>query len=118
MNAPAKSIYYFGFYLLLLGLVLIAFPNGLLSTFQIPETNEVWIRVLGAVVFNIGILYILMARSGHALFFTLTVYTRSVIFIWFLLFVVVGWAPTQLVLFGAVDLIGALWTYLAMKNAA
>lgn len=59
MNAAAKSVYYFGFYLLLLGITLITYPNLLLSTFGQPETAEVWIRVVGVIVFNIGLYYIL-----------------------------------------------------------
>jgi hypothetical protein len=116
MNAAAKSVYYFGFYLLILGITLIAFPNLLLSTFQLPETNEVWIKVAGALVINIGIYYVYMAPANNTLFLTLTVYTRTAILVWFIAFVVLGWAPATLILFGVVDLAGAGWTYMALKK--
>ena len=116
MNSAAKSVYYFGFYLLILSAALTVFPNLLLSTFLLPETNEVWIRVVGVLAFNIGIIYVVMAPTNHNLFLTVTVYLRAAILIWFIAFVVIGWAPTMLIMFGVVDFAGALWTYLEMKK--
>lgn len=116
MTASSRSIYYFGYYLLILGITLTVVPNLLLSTFQLPETHEIWIRVLGVVVFNIGIYYVFMAPANHALFLTLSVYTRLLILFWFVVFVILDWASAQLILFGLVDGAGAIWTYLALRK--
>ncbi len=116
MTPASKSLYYFGFYLLGIGITLTVFPNILLSLFQFPETNEVWIHVLGAVVFGVGMLYIFMAPTNHALFFILTIYVRASILVWFTIFVVIGLAPVQLILFGVVDAAGAAWTYTALRK--
>ncbi len=116
MTSAAKSLYYFGFYLLILGITLTVFPNILLSLFQIAETSEVWIRVLGCVVFGIGLYYVFMAPSNNTLFLTLSVYVRFSILLWFIVFVLMGWAPAQLILFGLADAAGAAWTYLSMKK--
>ncbi len=116
MTTAGKSLYYFGFYLLILGVALTVFPNTLLSLFQIAETSEVWIHVLGAVVFAIGLYYVFMAPSNHAVFLMLTVYARASIFLCFIAFVLLGWAPAQLILFGLVDLAGATWTYTAIRK--
>jgi hypothetical protein len=116
MNAAAKSVYYFGFYLLLLSVALTTFPNALLGIFQMPETSEVWIRVVGVLVFSIGIYYVVMARSNHTLFLTITVFIRLSILLWFMVFVFINWAPPMLILFGIVDALGALWTYQALKK--
>jgi len=116
MTAPSKTIYYFGFYLLLTGLILIAAPNFLLSLFRIETTSESWIRVLGAVIVDIGFLYIYMAAANHTLFLTLTVFARYSILVWFSAFTLLGWAPPQLVLFGLIDAAGATWTYLALRS--
>ena len=107
MNSAAKSVYYFGFYLLILSASLTVIPNVLLSTFMMPETNEVWIRIVGVLVFNISILYIVMAQTNNKLFLTLSVYLRASILVWFVLFVLIGWAPATLILFGVVDFAGA-----------
>ncbi len=116
MTAASRSVYYFGFYLLLTGVTLTVFPNLLLAMVQIPETTEVWIRILGAVVFTLGVYYVVMAPANNALFMRLTVYLRWSIFMWFVIFVVIGFAPLQLLLFGFIDLAGAVWTYTAMKK--
>ena len=88
----------------------------MLATFQMPETNEVWIRVVGVLVFSIGIYYVVMAHANHTLFLTTTVYLRLSILIWFIAFVLIDWAPPTLILFGVVDAIGAIWTYQALKK--
>ncbi len=116
MTPSSRSIYYFGFYLLMLGITLTVSPNFLLSLFQIAETNEIWIRVLGAVVFNLGLYYTLMAPTNNVLFLTLSVYTRGLILLWFVVFVVLGWVPMTLILFGLVDGAGATWTYLTLRK--
>jgi uncharacterized membrane protein HdeD (DUF308 family) len=116
MTNAGKSVYYFGFYLMILGITLTGFPNSLLSTFQLPETNEIWIRVVGVLVFNIGLYYVFMAPTNNTLFYTLTVYTRASILVWFIVFVLIGWAPASLILFGIADMAGAAWTFMAMRN--
>jgi hypothetical protein len=99
-----------------LALALMVFPNSLLAIFQIALTTEIWIRVLGVVVFNLGVLYIFMASANNKLFSSLSVYLRAVVLIWFVLFVALELAPPQLILFGAVDAAGALWTYMALRK--
>lgn len=116
MTAASRSIYYFGFYLLILGITLTVMPNILLTTFQLGETQEIWIRVLGVVVFNIGIYYVFMAPANHSLFLMLSVYTRLLILFWFVVFVILGWAQPQLILFGLVDGAGAAWTFFTMSK--
>jgi hypothetical protein len=117
MSAAAKSVYYFGYYVLVLSVILIVAPNFLLSTFQMPETKELWIHVLGVVAFVIGLYYVTMAPTNNTLFFMTTVYARGTVLLSFLVFVLIGWAPIQLVLFGLVDAAGAVWTFMALRKA-
>lgn len=116
MSPAARSVSYFGYYLALLSIALIAFPNTLLPLFGLGETSEPWIRVVGVLVLNIGILYIFMAPANLNLFMLLTVYARSLVLIWFCLFVLIGWAPAPLILFGLVDAAGAAWTFIALRR--
>ncbi len=44
-------------YVLLLGAVLLVIPNVLLSIFQIEETDEVWIRIIGLLLIGYGAYY-------------------------------------------------------------
>jgi len=116
MNSAAKSVYYFGLYLLLLSVALTVVPNFILSTFQLPETNEVWIRVVGVLVFSIGLYYVFMAPANNTLFLSLSVYIRLSILFWFIVFVLIGWVSPMLIMFGVVDAVGALWTFLELKK--
>jgi hypothetical protein len=45
MSKSARSVFLFGWHLGLLGLTLVIVPNSLIGVFQLPVTNEVWIRV-------------------------------------------------------------------------
>lgn len=116
MTPAAKSLYYFSFYLLLLSVALLVVPNTLLALFQLPETSEVWIRIVGMLVFYLGIYYNYMAPTNHVLFITLTVYLRALVIVWFALFVLLGWVSPMLIIFGAIDLLSAIWTYTALRK--
>jgi len=116
MTKAAKSVYYFGFYLFVLGITLIVAPNMLLSMFGFEATTEVWIRVLGAVVFNLGIYYTVTAPSNNETFFKATIYSRVFILVWFALFVLMGWAKPNLLLFAGIDVLGAFWTWSALRK--
>ena len=52
----------------------------------------------------------------NTLFLILSVYARFSVVTWFVIFVVLEWAPPQLLLFGVIDLAGAIWTYLGLKK--
>ena len=116
MSKPAFTIKAFGYYLIALGLVLILTPNILLSIFWMPATTEVWIRVVGVLVLNIGVYYLYAAKCEARAFFQASVYTRAFVLISFVAFAAVGLARPMIVFFGAMDLAGGIWTHLALKG--
>ena len=118
MSATAKTIFYFGIYVIALGLILITIPNVLLSTFGFEETKEPWIRVLGVVVSALGYYYVVAAKSNALAFFNATVYGRAWVFLAFAGLAAVAIAKPALVLFGAADLLGAIWTFRAQRSDA
>jgi hypothetical protein len=118
MTSSARSIVIFGIYLVLLGIVLIVTPNILLGVFGFEPTKEVWIRVLGAVVGVLGAYYIAMAKLGISVFYTATVFGRAWIFVSFVALVILGLEKPLLMLFGAVDLAGAVWTWTLLRREA
>lgn len=115
MTATAKSILYFGIYVIALGVVLITIPNVLLGTFGFEATKEPWIRVLGVVVSALGYYYVVAAKSNSMAFFNATVYGRVWVFLAFAGLAAAAIAKPALVLFGAADLVGAIWTFRAQK---
>ena len=69
MSNSAKSIFVFGIYSLILGITFLIIPNILLSLFGFQTTNEVWIRVIGMLLFLLAFYYIQAARKNFTAFF-------------------------------------------------
>ncbi|MFZ1509135.1 MAG: hypothetical protein WAV74_20375 [Anaerolineae bacterium] len=117
MSNSARSIFVFGLYLALLGIVLLVAPNFLLGMFVLPATTDVWIRVVGMLLLFLGFYYTQSARKELTDFFRWTVYVRATVILFFAAFVLAGFAEPPLILFGVVDLLGAIWTSLALRPA-
>jgi hypothetical protein len=118
MTPAARSVNAFGTYLLLLAVILIVIPNPLLQLFGLPQTSEVWIRVVGMLVAFLGIYYRVAAAADLTPFFVATIMVRSSVPLFFLGFVLAGWVGWPLLLFGCVDVAGAIWTWMALKRPA
>jgi hypothetical protein len=86
-------------------------PNTLLAIVGMASTQEIWVRVVGMLAGLIGFLYARYAPHGDRRFFELTVQLRASVIVFFLAFVVLASAPWQLLMFGAIDLAGAGWTW-------
>ena len=117
MSYPAKTLFGFGCYLLALGVALLLFPNALLGLFGVAPTIEVWIRVLGMLVLFFGAYDILAALSELHAFMRWSVPVRASVILFFAVFVLLGYAPAVLLLFGLADLVGAAWTWVALRQA-
>ena len=116
MSKAAFTVKAFSVYLFVLGVVLVVVPNLLLSVFGFPPTDEVWIRVLGIVVVNLGAYYWYAAKSEARLFFLASVFTRAFVFVAFVALVVLGLTKPILIAIGTIDALGGLWTYFALKS--
>lgn len=112
MSKSALSLFVFSVYLFVLGIILIVIPNVLLSLFSFPETNEVWIRVVGMLLFILGFYYFQASKSEIKKFFQWTVYARTAVLLFFIVFVLLNFSPPILILFGFIDAVAALWTQL------
>ncbi len=117
MSPAAKSIYYFGFYVLALGAALLLAPGLMLRATGLPLGGELWIRVLGLVVVILGYYYLRAARHELTAFFRWTVHTRPWPVVVFAALVLLNQAEPVLILFGLGDLLGALWTAVVLRAA-
>jgi hypothetical protein len=115
MSRPAVSIFVFGIYLLVLGSTLVLAPVSLTGLFGLDAPQEVWIRVVGVVAGVLGFYYVFTARREAKDFFWATVWGRPVVIIFFTAFVLLDLAEPVLILFGAVDLFGAGWTFATLR---
>jgi hypothetical protein len=116
MTKAAKSVYYFGYYLLGLGLLITVFPNFMLQTFFLPPTDEVYIRVTGVLVFNIGLYYVAGAPSNYLPLLKVSVVTRCIVLGAFVVFVLLDFAQPALIPLGIVDFLGAMWTWWELRK--
>ena len=116
MSRSALSLFVFSIYLYLLGFVLVVTPNTLLRIFEFPDADGLWIRVVGMLMIILGFYYSHAARSELRAFFVWTVIARTSVLLFFVAFVIAGFAPTTLILFGVIDFAAAMWTLLAMRS--
>lgn len=117
MSKAARSVLVFGVYVLIMGLTLMIVPNALLGLFRYPTSDEVWVRVVGFLAATVGYYYIVAARSELTPFFEASVRARPFLIVCFIVFVSLGLAKPVLVLFGAIDLLGAIWTWLMLRSS-
>ena len=116
MSRAGISIFVFGIYIVLNGITLMAAPNVMLSTLRQPPTQEPWLRVFGGVIFVLGLYYIQAARQEVVPFFRWTTWGRPLLLAIFILFVVIRIIPPIMLLFGVIDLAGAIWTATALRT--
>ena len=118
MNRAALSILVFGVYIVVVGVMLSGVPNLLLGPLGFPEAREPWIRVLGVVAIVLGCYYVQAARQDVTSFFRWTIWGRAAILVGFSLLVLAGQVAPTLILFGAIDGAGAVWTALALRASS
>lgn len=116
MTKPATTLFVFAIYLILLGTALVVVPNALLGLVGMPGTTEVWIRIVGMLVVFLGVYYVVAARINSLPFMEASVRLRGSVLLFFGAFVALGWAPPVLLLFAAIDVLGALWTHLSLRR--
>lgn len=116
MSRSAKSVFYFGIYITLLGVLLIFFPNTLLGLVNIPATNEVWIRLAGMLLLFMGFFYVQSARHNLIPFFKWTLVTRGIAFFFVLGFWFHGFVSWIILAFWLGDFAGWLWTFFALRH--
>ncbi|MCW5594583.1 MAG: hypothetical protein KIT42_01800 [Rhodocyclaceae bacterium] len=116
MSRSAFTIKAFGIYLIVMSAGLIVAPNRVLTLFGIVAGTEIWIRIVGMAVFNIGVFYWYAAHCEAVAIFRVSVYTRILILLAFCAFAALGLASPILILFGAAEFAGAVWTRYALKS--
>ena len=118
MTRAARSVYIFGFYLVVIGGILIGSPNTLLSLLALPPTSEPWIHVLGVPVMGMGMLEVASARTEQTAFFRATVGVRLFALVAFVALALFHVIPPVLVIFGLIDGIAAAWTWAELRRPA
>ena len=72
--------------------------------------------MVGVLVLALAYYYVQAARKEPKEFFPFTVPVRAAVFVVFAAFVLLKLAPPTLIVFGVVDLAGAIWTQLLLGS--
>ena len=116
MSRAALSAFVWGVYLIIAGLGLLLMPNFVLPLLGFATTAEGWVRVLGLLASILGMYYIFSARWNIVPFFQLTVAGRLAFMAGCIGLVISGLMSLSLLIFGVLDTIGAIWTWLSLRG--
>jgi hypothetical protein len=118
MTKSGKSVFYFGIYLILTGLFLCFIPDKFISMLMLPEIPLSWARLLGILVMILGGYYVIGGRNNLAPFIKGTIYLRLFFLFGVIVLFASGEMPKEILPFGIIDLLGALWTMFSVKAEA
>jgi hypothetical protein len=116
MHPASNSVKYFGLYSIVTGIGLVLVPGLVLAPLGIAAPTEVWIRVVGALAIPLGYYYWVCGSADLVAFFRATIPGRLVFAATTVLLIVAFSAPMQLLLFAAIDLAGAAWTFQGLRR--
>lgn len=116
VDNATKSIVYFGVYMVVVGLIVVFFPNVLLSLFGLPTTSEVWLRLGGLLIAILGGYYLHAGRYRLVPFYRATIYGRIAFACGIAVFVFLGLASPILLIVGLIDIVSALFTARSLQK--
>ncbi len=118
MTRTSKSLIGFGCYVACTGAALVVAPEATLDFLRTARTDEHWIRLLGMTAIVLGAYYIVAGRAEIAVMARASLWGRIAMATGFSLFVALGIAPVLLLGMAGNEMLGVLWTTLAMRADA
>ncbi len=118
MSPAALSIAVYSIYLLGQGAALLLVPNTVLPILGLPQAADFWVRVVGLVSIFFGMYYVLAARMEWRPFFWLTIVTRGLVIVAFLVFAATSIAPGSIVVLAPADVVFTAWTFVALWRSS
>jgi hypothetical protein len=116
MSRAALSAFVWGVYLIVAGLGFLLMPNFVLPLLGFATTAEGWVQVLGLLVAILGFYYFYSARWNVVPFFQLSVAGRFAFMAGCIGLAISGSMSPLLLIFGVLDGIGAIWTWLSLRG--
>ena len=116
MTRAGKSIFYFGFWVLICGIGMMLLPEFSLGFIGITLNDYIVVRIMGMVLIYLAIYYFVAGRHAAFLpFYKVSIFTRSSALLVVTAFVLFGLAKAVIILFVLADVAGAIWTALALR---
>lgn len=116
MNPACRTIFLFGFYPLFAGLSMILAPALPLQLLGWPIEGLDWIRMLGVVTMIVGYYYLRLGSSDVLAFCRFSAQARLLIPLAFVAMVFAFDMNPLYVALTAVDFLGGLWTWQALRK--
>lgn len=112
----AVSVLVFGIYIILIGILFLFIPQVLFGLMGMVLTDYLVARLLGMLLMFFGYYYVRAALKMDKDFFSWTTHTRALAIVFLTVFCLVEKASPLIIVFGAVDLFGAAWTFAALRK--
>jgi hypothetical protein len=115
MKAATRSIWWFGAYLAVIGLLLMIVPEATCRLIGLRSPGDtIWPRLAGALFVDVAFYCLQAARHGDRAFIRRTVATRPWTIVLLLACVATRLENPVVLVFGLVDLVASAWTFLAL----
>ncbi|SDD15798.1 hypothetical protein SAMN02799630_02270 [Paenibacillus sp. UNCCL117] len=118
MTFPAKTVFYFSFYMFALSLTLLLAPGWLAGMLGYGPDSYIWVRLIGMFLLYLAFDYFQASRENMRGFFYLTVYTRASIPAFMAVFVMLGMLKPIFLLLSMIDFSGAMLTWGALRSTS
>ncbi len=119
MSRAALSLLVFGIYLIFIGITMLFAPEVIFAMVMVTTEPDIMSRLFGMLVILLAYYFILAAfdEEGLEKFFMWTVHTRASVIIFMIIFAVLQFVSFLILIFGAIDLAAALWTFWALRKS-
>ena len=117
MSKAGRSLFIFGIYAMVSGILLVTIPNVLFTSLGLSTTSDVWPRFAGVLAIVIGFYEMQSGRKSIVDFLWWSIYARASFIIFLAIFALLGLAKPVIILLGVIDLAGAAWTFIALRKA-
>ncbi len=111
MSPTARTIYAYGCYSLILGIVLLLMQDNTLTYLQFLPSDEHWVYVIGILLISQAYIYLSFAKSDYKPFFKMSLVLRFWLVVALVSLVLLSLAPIPLLSFAGIDAFTALWTF-------
>ncbi|MBK8700708.1 MAG: hypothetical protein IPN29_14695 [Saprospiraceae bacterium] len=116
MSKSAKTLFYFGIYVLLTGLSILLVPQTFVTTLGLPDIPTGWARVIGLLVVVIGSYDLVIAKENATVLIRFSVFTRLFFALGVFFLVASQQMNTATLPLGVIDAVTAAWTWFTLRS--
>ena len=116
MSAAAFSLLVFSIYVGTMAVIILIFPATVASWLGLPAPKDQWIYVVAMFAGGLSAYYAFAALKELTSFIVFTVFIRGPVVLFVLIMLFAGLMPKSMLIPGVIDLLCAVWTFLAWRS--